>query len=364
MRAAVISMGSISSKMVAEAMKKYFEEVDQLDIKEFDVNLGKEEEILYAGKPIAQYDCIYLKGSGRYANLLRSIANILGKKTFIPIKPAAFTTGHDKLLTHIALQKAKIPQPNTYVVATSQAAKKVIKKMHTPIVIKLPTGTHGKGVMLADSYESASSMIDALAVLKQPFLLQEYIETDGKDTRALIVGNEIVASMKRTAETGEKRSNLHTGGKGESTVLSAQSKKIALNAARAIGAEICGVDMLESVRGTRVIEVNISPGLQGINKTTDVNIPDVIAKYLFERTKACKDGKCNQKVVQEIIGQQEVKEIITAVDFRGERVLLPSIASKIAKLSEDDEIILKLSKGRIEIEKIKKKETESKDEEE
>ncbi len=359
MKAAVVSMGSISSKWTAEALKKYFDEVDHLDIKEFEVNLGKEGLVLYAGKPLKQYDCLYMKGSGRYANLLRSIASMLGDKTFIPIKPGAFTAGHDKLLTHIKLQRAKVPQPQTFIASTSPAAKKIIKKMPYPIVLKLPTGTHGKGVMLADSYESASSMIDALAVLKQPFLLQEYIETESTDTRAFVVGDEVVASMKRIAVKGEKRANIHTGGRGEATTLSTQAKKTAIMAARAMGAEICGVDMLESVRGPKVIEVNVSPGLQGITKATGVQVADKIAKYLFERTKEFKkdlESKGKAEVLHEVAPHKDLKEVLGKLDFRGARILLPELATTVTKLAEDDEVSIRIGKGRIEIDKIKKKE--------
>jgi ribosomal protein S6--L-glutamate ligase len=358
MRAGVISMGSISSKWTVDALKKYFDEADLLDIKEFEVNLGKEGGVLYAGKPLRQYDCLYMKGSGRYANLLRSIASLLGDKTFVPVKPSAFTICHDKLLTHIALQKAKVPQPQTYIASTSPAAKKIIKKMHYPIVLKLPTGTHGKGVMLADSYESASSMIDALAVLKQPFLLQEYIETDGTDTRAFVVGDEVVASMKRIAVKGEKRANIHAGGRGEATQLSAQAKKTALMAARALGAEVCGVDMLESIRGPKVIEVNVSPGLQGITKATGIDVAEKIAKHLLERTKEFKremEAKHKKEMIPEPAPKKEMQEIITKPDFRGARILLPEIVSTVTKLTEDDDIAVRVAKGRLEIERLPSK---------
>lgn len=364
MRAGVISMGSISSKWTVEALSKYFDEADLLDIKEFEVNLGKDGGVLYAGNPLKHYDCIYMKGSGRYANLLRSIASMLSDKTFIPIKSSAFTTCHDKLLTHIALQRAGVPQPHTCIASTSLAAKKILKKMTYPIVLKLPTGTHGKGVMLADSYESASSMMDALAVLKQPFLLQEYIETDGTDTRAFVVGDEVVASMKRVAVTGEKRANIHAGGRGESTSLSAQAKKIALMAASALGAEICGVDMLESVRGSKVIEVNVSPGLQGITKATGVPVAQKIAKYLFERTKEFQSeiiAKGRKEVLPEVRSHKEMKEIISKPDFRGARILLPEIATTETKLMEQDDIAIRMAKGRIEIERIPSKEKKDKE---
>jgi ribosomal protein S6--L-glutamate ligase len=364
MRAAVVSMGSISSKMTVEAMQKYFDEVDSLDIKEFEVNLGKEGGVLYAGKPLKQYDCMYMKGSGRYANLLRAIASIVGDRTYIPIRPTTFTRAHDKLLTHITLQKHKVPQPQTFIASTSKAAKDIIKKLPTPIVLKLPTGTHGKGVMLADSYESASSMVDALAVLKQPFLLQEYIETDSTDTRAFVIGDEVVASMKRIAVKGEKRANIHAGGRGEATTLSAQAKKVALQAARAMNAEICGVDMLESIRGPKVIEVNVSPGLQGITKATGVNVAEKLAKFLFERTKEFKktlDAAGKKEVIHEVTTHKDLKEVLGKLDFRGERILLPPLATNVAKMSEEDEVSIKLGKGHITIDKLGKKEDKEKE---
>ncbi len=359
MRAALISMGSISSKWTVEAMQKHFDEVDHLDIKEFEVNLGKEGGVMYAGKPLKHYDCIYMKGSGRYANLLRTIASMLNDKTFIPLKPSTFTAGHDKLLTHINLQKHSVPQPQTFIASTSTAAKKIIKKMPMPVVLKLPTGTHGKGVMLADSYESASSMIDALAVLKQPFLLQEYIETESTDTRAFVVGDEVVASMKRIAVKGEKRANIHAGGRGEAVNLNAQAKKIAIQAARAMNAEICGVDMLAGVRGPKVIEVNVSPGLQGITKATGVNVAEKIAKYLFDRTKEFQkelESNGKKEIVHEITPHKDLKEMIAKPDFRGARILLPELATTVTKITEDDDVSIKMAKGRIEIDRIKKKE--------
>ena len=172
MKAAVISGGSVSSKMISEAMRKYFEEVDELNIRELDVSLGgKEPEVLYKGKAIKDYDCVYVRGSYKYANLLRSITTILGPKCYMPLRAGALTSGHSKLLTHLKFQVSNIPMPKTYIASTAKAAKNVLKKLTYPIIMKLPSGTHGKGVMYAESIESASSMVDALALLNQPFIL-------------------------------------------------------------------------------------------------------------------------------------------------------------------------------------------------
>ncbi len=350
MKAALISMGSISSKWTVDAMKKYFKVADHIDIKALEVSIGRGGDILYEGKPLKEYDCIYAKGSHRYANLLRSITTILSKQCYMPIIPSAFSTGHDKLLTHIELMDAGIPMPKTYLASTAEAAKKVLKELTYPIILKLPAGTHGKGVMLADSEESASTMIDTLLLLKQPFLLQEYVETGGVDIRAFVVGDKVVAAMKRKAVKGDKRANIHAGGKGEAVTLDQKTKKVAIQTAQAAGCSICAVDILESAKGPMVIEFNLSPGLQGITKATKVDVADKIAKYLFEQSKQRKDvekGQKEKKTMKEILPEQE---ILTKLDFRGNRILLPEFISKLTKFKEDKDVVVKANKGKLFVE--------------
>lgn len=350
MKAAIISLGSVSSKLTAKAMTKYFDTVDLLDIRNLEVSLGgRKAEILYKGEPMQEYDCIYAKGSFRFANLLRSITTMLCSKCYMPIEAEAFTSGHDKLLTHINLQRNKVPMPVTYVATTAASAKTVLKKMTCPIIIKMPAGTHGKGVMVADSHESAASMIDALGMLKQPFLLQEFIQTGGTDVRAFVVGDKVAASMKRTAIKGETRSNLHAGGTGKAVILDRKTQKIAIEASKAMGVSICGVDILESVRGPMVLEINLSPGLQGITTATKIDVADKVAKYLFDETKKYKSVKTEEKgkrVVKEFLPAQE---ILVKLDMRGERLLLPEFVTKITQFDDEKEVTVKADKGKLEI---------------
>ena len=333
-------------------MKKVFDSVDVFDIRDFEVSLGgKEPEIFYEGKPLKkEYDCIYAKGSFRYVSLLRSLTTILGKDAYMPIRPGAFTAGHDKLLTHLKLQVANIPQPKTYVVSTADAGKKLLKKVDYPLVMKLPAGTHGKGVMLADSKESASSMIDALALLKQPFLMQEYVETNGTDTRAFVVGDDVVASMQRTAAEGEKRANIHAGGSALAFELDAYTKKVALDTARAVGADICAVDMLISKGKPVVIEINLSPGLQGITRATKINVAQKIAKFLYEESKRFKMRQAGL-AIKEVVPS---KEIITHPEFRGNRMILPEVVTTLTKLSAQDEVTITMEKGKLSLKKEEK----------
>ena len=335
MKAALISLGSVSSKWTLQAMKNYFESVDDLDIRKIEINFAtKTPSVLYDGNPMKTYDCVYAKGSFRYAQLLRSITTFYREdSTYMPIEAEAFTTVHDKILTQLTLQKNKIPMPKTYLSSTPMAAKQILEKMNYPIIMKFPQGTQGKGVMFADSFASASSMLDALVALKQPFLIQEYIETDETDIRAFIIGNKVVACMKRKAVNGEKRANIHAGATGENTELDAYAKKIAVQTAKILGAEICAVDMLESVKGPLVIEANLSPGLQGITKITKINVADKIAAFLAKKTKEMIDSQKNygaKDILEELDTKQDGKrKLITNPEFRGSRMLLPELITKI-----------------------------------
>jgi ribosomal protein S6--L-glutamate ligase len=360
MNAAIISLGSVSSKLTFEAMKKYFDEVDFINLKNVEVNLGhtkkeNRESVLVDGEPIKKYDCIYAKGSFRYNTILRAITTALKKDTYFPLVGSAYTIGHDKLLTHIKLQEIGIPMPGTYLSSSTIAAKSLLERINYPIIMKLPQGTQGKGVLFAESFPAASSILDTLTSLKQPFIIQEYIETDSTDLRAFVIGDKVVGAMKRRAVKGEKRSNIHAGGHGEKAILDSKTKKIAVSAAKALGCGICGVDILESVKGPVVIELNLSPGLQGLMTATNDDIPDKIGKYLYEQTTTFKGGKedVSAKQILDDIGVEKIgNEIISTLDFRGERILLPKIVTQISKIQEGTEYVISLEKNSVKIKKM------------
>jgi ribosomal protein S6--L-glutamate ligase len=353
MKAAVICLGSVSAQWIMAALKRHFREVDKVDIREIEIPLDyKNLEVIYKGKPLKKYDCVHTMGSYKYAALLRAATRAICKDSYMPIKASAFTTGHDKLLTHLKLQQFGIPQPTTYLASTIKAAKNILNKIPYPLVMKIPSGTQGKGVMFADSHSSASSMLDALESMRQPFILQEYVETGGVDIRAIVVGDKVVASMKRKAVKGEKRANIHAGGTGEACVLDEHTTKIAIDTAKAVGASVCGVDILEGPKGPVVVEVNLSPGLQGISKATKVNVAKHIADFLAKQTREFRQAtkkKDATSVLQEI-EQLDNNEIITGIDFRGSRILLPELVTKLTKFSESEEVVIKAQKGKLVIE--------------
>ncbi|VTN15288.1 Alpha-aminoadipate--lysW ligase lysX [Raoultella terrigena] len=142
-----------------------------------------------------------------------------------------------------------------------------------PLVVKLVEGTQGIGVVLAETRQAAESVIDAFRVLNAHILVQEYIaEAKGRDIRCLVVGDEVVAAIERRAKEGDFRSNLHRGGVATVATISEQERAIAIKAAKTLGLDVAGVDILRANRGPLVMEVNASPGLEGIETTTGVDI--------------------------------------------------------------------------------------------
>lgn len=356
MKAAIISQGSTSSKWTYDAMKKYFDTVDNIDIKKIQVIMnGKDVEILYDGKNLEKYDCIYVKGSFRYASLARAITSVLSDDTYMPLSAESFSIGHDKLLTHLALQKSKVASPKTYLAAGLSSLKGVLEGVSYPVVIKFPAGTQGKGVMFAESFSSASSMLDALESLKQPVIIQEYIETGGVDIRAIVVGDKVVAAMKRKAEKGEKRANIHAGGSGESYLPSPLVKDLATDTAKALGVDVCAVDILEGPKGPVVLEVNLSPGLQGITEVTKIDVAEKVAKMLFDKTQEFKSKRTQKgtKTVLKELGINDLSsKIITNLDFRLGKIVLPEVVTKKTKLTEKDEVEIEVGEGKLNIKKF------------
>lgn len=359
MRCALISLGSTSSQWTFDALTRYFDRVDNIDLRKIEITIERDKYVVrYENKPLEQdYDCIFAKGSFRYATILRGITEAFYNKTYMPIVPEAFNIAHDKVLTHLILQRYKIPMPKTYLFSTIKAAKKFLEQINYPIIFKIPSGTQGKGVIYAESYAAANSMLDTLTTLKQPFLIQEHIDTGGIDYRIIVIGTKVLA-YKRIAKKLEERSNIHAGGYGEKVTIDSITKNIALRTAQAIGAEICAVDILPTIHGPLVIEVNISPGLQGITKITKTNVADMIAHYLYTKSKKLKDGKMNKetKIMMKELAIDSLNKkshsIITKLDLRGERILLPKFVTTQAKIDENKEYSIEIVENEIRIRKF------------
>ena len=356
MKLAIISLGGKSSLSILKESKKYFKTADHINIKDIDVQGTSEDLIVNCkNKPLDDYDCVLIRGSFRYALLQRAIAMALQDKTYLPLKPTSFTLGHDKLLTLLALQKNKVPIPTTFFTATTEKAKMILEKINYPIILKIPSGTQGKGVMFADSLESAKTVLDTLEVFDQPYIIQEYIETDATDVRAIVAGQKVIATMRRKATAREMRANIHMGGVGEPYELDYDLEQMAIQSAKAVKADICAVDILESKGKSVVIEVNLSPGLEGIQEATKKNVSAKIAKFLAKKTEESKEGKTStgyEQLMKDLdISKVENQEIITNLNIKAGIIKLPDIVTKITKFTPDDEVTIVLNQGRLEIKK-------------
>jgi ribosomal protein S6--L-glutamate ligase len=193
----------------------------------------------------------------------------------------AIARSRDKLRALQYLSAHDVGIPRTAMARTPDAIRAAVDAVGgTPVIIKLLQGTQGVGVMKADSAEGVESTIDTLWGLGQNIILQEFIaESKGRDLRAIVVGGELVAAMRRTAKSGEFRSNLHRGGACRRAELLPEYARAAVDAARIMGLGVAGVDMLESSDGPRVIEVNSSPGLRGVEKATGVDVAQRIIMH-------------------------------------------------------------------------------------
>lgn len=217
------------------------------------------------------------------------------------IDSQSLVRSRDKLRSLQILARSNVGMPKTVFTNYSKEVAKIIDSVGgAPLIVKLLEGTQGYGVVLAPTKKAAESMIEAFHSMKARVIVQEFIsEAKGADIRAFIVGNKVVGAMKRQGKEGEFRSNLHQGGSGVLIKLNKEERMAALTAAKAMNLNIAGVDLLQSKRGPLVLEVNSSPGLEGIEKATQKDIATEIVKYAEQMIE--KSNKRNNKGRRKII---------------------------------------------------------------
>jgi ribosomal protein S6--L-glutamate ligase len=203
-------------------------------------------------------------------------------KVFTAVESQALIRSRDKLRSLQILSRAGLGLPKTVFTNYTSNTEEVLQAVGgVPVIIKLLEGTQGLGVVLAENKKAAISVIEAFNGLKARVIIQEFIkEAGGADIRAFVVDGQVVGAMKRQAKEGEFRSNLHRGGSSSVIRLKRSEKSAAINAARKMGLGVAGVDMLQSSRGPLILEVNSSPGLEGIEKATELDIAGKIVEYL------------------------------------------------------------------------------------
>ena len=291
MKIAVLSRNSklYSTSRLIEAAEKRGHEAVVLDHLKCSVSadIGT-PKIYYQGKEITDVDAVIPRIGASvtsYGSAIVRQFEVMGR--FSANSSIAIVRSRDKLRSLQILSRHHIGIPKTIFANHPKAIDKLISELGgTPVVIKLLEGTQGIGVVLAETKKAAKSVIEAFHGLNADMLVQEFIaEAGGADIRAFVVDGKVIAAMKRQGAEGEFRSNLHRGGTSSVVKLSRAEKKAAVEAAKAMGLSVAGVDMLQSSRGPLILEVNSSPGLEGIEKATGLDVADHVIQFLEKGVK-------------------------------------------------------------------------------
>ena len=275
-----------STRRLVEACTERGHEVRVLDTLKCYMELSSNEPVVwYKGEKLEGFDAIIPRiGASITPYGLAVIRQFEMLGTYSLTESVALGRSRDKLRALQLLSRKNVGMPISSFAHDVHNTKELIKLVGgAPVVVKLLEGTQGRGVVLAETAKAAESVIDAFRELKADFLVQEFIkEAGGADVRCLVIGKKVVAAMQRTAASGEFRSNLHRGGTAELTRLTPAERATAVKAAQIMGLNVAGVDILRSSRGPLDMEVNSSPGLEGIETASKKNVAAEIVKFIEE----------------------------------------------------------------------------------
>ena len=278
------SPGCYSTSRLRDAAEQRGHKVRVLNTLKFAIDLEEGEPDLYfRSKQLSHYDAVLPRVGASITYFGTAVVRQFEQMdVFTANSSAGIANSRDKLRSLQILSKHNIGIPQTTFVRDHKDILPAIERVGgAPVIIKLLEGTQGVGVILADTVKIAEAIIETLHSTKQNVLVQKFVaESRGRDIRALVVGDQVVASMRRVAQGQEFRSNVHRGGKTELVELDDQYSEAAVRAAQIMGLRVAGVDMLESKSGPQIMEVNSSPGLEGIEACTQLDIAGAIIDYI------------------------------------------------------------------------------------
>ena len=277
-----------STDRIIEEAQKRGHDVEVIDPLECDIIIEKEKPtIFYRDRYLDYVDAVIPRiGASVTFYGCAVVRQFEMMNIFTTVTSDAILNSRDKLKSLQRLSKKGIGMPKTVFTNYTRDAREVIEHVGgAPVIIKLLEGTQGLGVVLAETRSAAESVLEAFNGLQARVIVQEFIkEANGADIRALVVDGQVVGAMKRQGEEGEFRSNLHRGGSANMIKLNQEELKLAMKAANALKLPVCGVDMLQSSRGPLLLEVNSTPGLEGIEKATGKNIAKNIISFIERNT--------------------------------------------------------------------------------
>jgi len=276
--------GSYSTNRLLEAAAEAGHEARIVDYLRCHIRIAAHNPaVMYDGAPLPKVDAIIPRVSASNTFYGTAVVRQFEMRgVYTPNSSQAISRSRDKLRSLQLLSRKGIAMPVTAFGHSTQDVKGLIESVGgAPLVAKLLEGTQGIGVVLCETQKAAESVIEAFRNLDANLLVQEFIaEAEGSDLRCFVVGNRVVAAMMRRAAPGEFRSNIHRGGSGEKIKLTPEERSIAVRAAKAMNLRVAGVDIIRSKHGPLVIEINSSPGLEGIEKSTGVDVASKIISFI------------------------------------------------------------------------------------
>jgi ribosomal protein S6--L-glutamate ligase len=284
-----------STQRLVEAARRRKHTVKVLDPLRCYMSIGPQSfAIHFKGKPLGPLDAVIPRigaSSTFYGTAVLRQLELMG--VYTPNPSDAVLRARDKLRSLQLMARQGLDMPKTAVGDNPDDTADLLDMLgEPPHVIKLNEGTQGQGVVLAEKRAASQSVIEAFRGLYANFLVQEFVrEANGKDLRCFVVGNRVVAAMQRSSAPGDFRANLHRGGTALAVDLSDEEREIALRAASVLGLNVAGVDLLRSARGPLLLEVNASPGLEGIEKSTGVDVADEIIR-------SCEEGVAARRALE------------------------------------------------------------------
>jgi len=289
MKIAVLSRGRrlYSTSRLREAAEMRGHEVRILDTLNFSIEVERgSPRLYYRNKALSDYDAVIPRIGASITFFGTAVVRQFEQMGVFVVNPShAISVSRDKLRALQVLSRHRVGIPKTLFVRHSKEILHAIERLGgPPVVVKLLEGTQGVGVILADTTGVAEAVIETLSgPAKMSVLLQQFVkESRGKDIRAFVIGNRVVASMRRVAGGEEFRSNIHRGGRAETVVLDEEYSRVAVHAAQIMGLRVAGVDMLEGADGPVLMEVNSSPGLEGIEAATGIDVAGEVIKLIEE----------------------------------------------------------------------------------
>ena len=278
-----------SHQRLIEAAEDRGHEIEVIDTMRVYVHIASHRpEMYYRGEKLEGFDAVIPRIGASVTFFGTAVLRQFEMMGVYPLNESvAISRSRDKLRSHQLLARKGIGLPVTVFAHSTSRADDIVEMLGgAPVIIKLLEGTQGIGVVLGETTGAAKSMIQAFGGLKANILVQEFIkESGGSDIRCLVVGEKVVAAMMRKGSEGEFRSNLHRGGSALSVKITPEERSTAVRAAKIMGLNVCGVDMLRSNHGPVVMEVNSSPGLEGVEKATGKDVAGSIIAFLEKNAK-------------------------------------------------------------------------------